>query len=148
MRGGAVNREAEHLARLNVRRAHAAADEGRASRIDPRAEAMSAPRPEFDYSTALRRLDDAGGLGRYQGLKIDRREQIGLDYLSFDQRRGHPQQRLARERHSPFGHRPHVAGEAEVAQVVEEFRRDMTEGWQPSQILDLAGRKTQAPQVI
>src|SRR5262245_38602661 len=108
---------------------------------------MSSLRPELDYSAALRRIDDAGRLRRNQGLKIDRREKIGLDDLSLDQRRGHPQQRLARERHSPFGHRPHVAREAEVAQVFEEFRRDMTELGQTSQILDLAGRKTQAPQV-
>src|SRR5215510_15492906 len=114
VRGGAVNREAEHLARLDVRRAPAAADEGRASRIDPRAEAMSAPRPEFDYSVALRRLDDTGGLGRYQSLKIDRREQIGLDDLSLDQRRGHPQQRLPRKGQRPFRHRPDLPAEAEV----------------------------------
>src|SRR5262245_9859066 len=137
MRGGAVNREVEHPACLDVRRADAAADEGRASRIDAGAEAMRAPCPEFDYSTTLRRLDDAGGLGRDQGLKINRREQIGLDDLSLNQRRGHPQQRLARERHSPLGHRPDVAGETQAAQVVEEFRWNMLERAQPSQILDL-----------
>ena len=56
-----------------------------------------------------------------------RGQQISLDDLRFDQRRANREERLARENRRAFPHGEKIAGEAQLAQRIEKFRRDALE---------------------
>ena len=78
------------------------------------------------------RKPDAGGLRGHQRRERDRREQVGLDELGLFDRCLDAQHRLPGEHRGSFAHRPHVAGEMEALQVLEETVR------QPAKRLDAA----------
>ena len=46
------------------------------------------------------------------------------------------------EQRCAFGHREQIAGEAEVAQVVEELRADLAELREAAEIIDFLGGET------
>ncbi len=72
-------------------------------------------------------LHHASGFGCDQGLKPDGCEQIGLGNLGFDQRCANGEDRLAGKNRRAFRDRKQIAGELQVSEKVEEFRRGALE---------------------
>ena len=54
-----------------------------------------------------------------------------FDELRLRQRRGHPQDRLIGKENRALGHRMHIAGEAKLAQVVEQIPAEPAGGLEP-----------------
>ena len=86
--------------------------------------APSAPRgpagAELGHRTALRRPDDAVGLGSDEALVVQAQQHEGLDELGLDGRGPHGEDGLPREDGGALRHGPDVAGETELAQIVQE----------------------------
>ena len=59
----------------------------------------------------------------------------GFGQLRLRQRRGHPQDRLIGKENSALGHGMHIAGEAELAQVVEQIPAESAGGLEPFEFL-------------
>ena len=93
----AVGFHSEALAGEHIRSALAAADRSGASGEQAGLAAVSAARAEFDDRASLRGGDDAGGFAGNHRLEAHRGEEIRLHDLRFDDRRGHANQRLARQ---------------------------------------------------
>ena len=124
----------------HVGSARAAADDRRARGQQAGLAAVGAARAEIHDLAALRGRHDARGLAGDHRLVAQRREQIGLHDLRFDDRRGDAHQRLAGKHQRAFGHGPNVAGEAEVREVVEKFAADVAEDGMLPQIGDFFAR--------
>ena len=88
---------------------------------------MSAARAELDYRPPGRGVYDPGGLAGDGALIVHHRQQRRLGELGLREWRGHAQDWLVRKVGRPLRHRPHVAGEAEGSEVVEESRPDVRE---------------------
>ena len=141
-------RQTESLAGFDVRGPAATTDERGAPRERTRLGAMRAARPELEHRAPGRRPDHARRPARHRGLEQHRRQQRGLDELSFDQRRRDAKQRLVRKDRFALGYRPDVSGEAQPREVVvEETRRGPPELWDPPQVLYLRGGETQFFQI-
>ena len=125
VRRGAHHRDAVAEAGQRVAGAGAAADVGRARAQHAGFGRVRAARAELDHGAAAGGLHTARRLGGDERLERERREQVGFRNLRLDDGRADGQHRLAGEQRRAFGHGEQVAGEAEVAQVVEEGRRDV-----------------------
>ena len=75
---------------------------------------------KLGHGTALGRPDDAVGFGGDEGLMVQDEQHIGLDELGLDGRGADGHEGLAGEDGRALRHRPDVAGEPEVAQIVQE----------------------------
>ncbi|GBD10337.1 hypothetical protein HRbin22_02605 [Candidatus Thermoflexus japonica] len=84
--------------------------------IDP----MGPAQGEIHHPPPPRRDDAAGGLGGDHRLKVNLIDHIGLGDLGLDDRRGDLQDGLIGEHQRPFRNRPHLPGEAEGRQVIQE----------------------------
>ena len=74
---------------------------------------------ELRHRTALRRPDDAVGLGGDQALVVEAEEHEGLDKLCLDGRRAHRQNGLAWEDGRPLRNGPNIAGKGKSAQIFQ-----------------------------
>src|SRR5262245_45174637 len=98
---------------------------------------MRASRAKLDHVPSIRGHYDTRGLARDKSLKVDSREQEGLENLRFDDGSGYAQQRLHGEDHGSFRNCPDISSESEVSEVVEEAFADMAECRVRSNIGDL-----------
>jgi len=89
--------------------------------------AVRAASAKLDHAATTSGRNDSRGLAGDHRLKIDRREKECLNHLSFDDRRGDSQQRLHRERRGAFRHRPNVACESKLGEVVEKLTGNFLE---------------------
>ena len=76
---------------------------------------------ELRHRTALRRPDDAVGLGGDQALVVEAEEHEGLDKLCLDGRRAHRQNGLAWEDGRPLRNGPNIAGKGKSAQIFQKL---------------------------
>ena len=81
---------------------------------------MGAAGAEIADHAPLRRAHDAVGFGGDQRLVVDLQQNGRFDDLRLDQRRDHRHHRRVGIHHRALAQRVEVAGEAEMAQVVEE----------------------------
>ncbi len=90
---------------------------------------------ELGDPPAPRGVADPGGLGGDQRRQVDRLQQPRLQQQRLAEGRGHAQDRLVREGDRPLGHGQDLAGEAEVAQFVEEARVVVADLREETQVL-------------
>ena len=84
--------------------------------------AMCASEAEVHQRLASGRQNHTRRLRCDNRLKMQQIDDLGLNQLSFCQRRGDPQNRFICEKDRAFGHGIYIAGEAEMAQRLDEFR--------------------------
>ena len=84
--------------------------------------AVCAPQPEVDQRTTAGGQHRARRLRRDHRLEMNQVQDARLEPLRLRDRRHHAQQRLVGKANGAFGHRPHVAGEAQLGQPVGETR--------------------------
>ncbi len=98
-----------------------AANIGRARAIQGRVIALGAAGAKLQHLPPLAGPHHAAGLGGNQALVVEGEQQKGLDELGLYAGPLHRNQRLAGKDGAALLHRPHVAVEAEVAQILEKF---------------------------
>ena len=121
VRHGAARRDLVVAVGQHAGRALAAADVGCARAVDRTVVALCTARTELEHGPALGRTGDAAGLGSDQGLVVDGQKDHRLDKLRLHHRPGNRHDRLTREDGRALGHRPHVALELEMGQVVQKL---------------------------
>src|SRR5580693_1825489 len=82
------------------------------------------------------------------GLVAERRKKIRLHDLPFDNGRDHAQHRLAGKYQRAFGHRPHVAREAEFREILEKFAANVAEDGMLTQVLNFLSGEVHVLQKI
>src|SRR5947207_14343304 len=125
MRHGAGRDEAVTTRGLDVARGLEASNRRHSRHVESSLDALRAPEGEVDDVASRRRDHAARGLAGDGGLEGDAVEQVRLDELRLGKRRGHLQQRLAREHDAAFGHAPYIAGEAELPECLEVALREL-----------------------
>ena len=108
-----------------------ASDVARARRHEPGLGAVGAAEPEIDENLARAGQHHACRLRRDQRLEMQDVDEAGFGELRLRQRRGHPQDRLIGKENGALGHGMHIAGEAELAQVVEQIPAELAGGLEP-----------------
>ena len=93
-------------------------------------------------------VDAARGFGGDQGLEGDGGEQVGFRNLRFDDGRADGEHGLAGEEQGAFGDGEEVAGEAEVAEVIEEGRADAGELREAAEVVDFVGGEAEVEEVV
>ena len=73
-------------------------------------------------------------LARDHALEIEQVDDAALDELRLGQRRSDPEHGLVREEHAAFGHRFHVAGEAQAGQLAQCLRLEASRALEPLQV--------------
>ena len=137
MRHRAGGREAVAPGRFDVAGRNEADHARKAGDVDARLNALGAAKREVDEVATIGRDDAARGFARDRRLEGDQVEQHGLDQLRLRQRCGDLEDRLARERHSAFGDRPHVPGEAESPESLQLGRPEALGLGQPADVVVL-----------
>ena len=125
---GAAGGQIEDLGPRHEGGAGATADEGRAGR---QVRIVGTAKPEVGHLPAGRRIDQARRLRRDQRRDADGPQQTRFQQQRLAEGRGHSQQGLVGEGDGPLGHGQDLAGEPEVAQLVEERR---VVGFDPGQV--------------
>ncbi len=136
---GAVDGDAEAVARKSVGSAGAAANERGTGGEDAGFDAVSAARAEFHDGAAGCGRSDARGLAGDERLEVEGGKEAGLDKLGFGDRRSNAEKRLVGKEDGAFGESEGVSGEAEVGQVIEELRANMAEKREAAEISDFFG---------
>jgi len=89
---------------------------------------LSAPaQPELDHGPPARRGHATRGFAREHRLEVADVQHGALDQLGFGDRRRHLEQRLVGEEGRALGCGAHAAGEAEVAEVLDEGGLELLE---------------------
>ncbi len=148
MSGGALHGDAETESGFYVRSARAAAEIGGARREDSGFGGMRAARAELGDGAASGGGEYARGFRRDHRLKADRRDQIGLDDLGFDNRRADGEDRLATEHWRAFRYGEDIAGEAELFQQLPEPGGRELELRERAKVGDLLGAEAEIQQVV
>ena len=81
---------------------------------------MGAPGSEVGQPAPLGRPNAPGRLGGQRGLEAHLVDDVGLDQLGLDDRRGHLQHRLVGKEKPTLGDCSDVSGEADAAQILKE----------------------------
>ncbi len=117
---GALDRDAVAHAGEDIRSGGASANVsgpgGRHGAVD----ALSAAQAEFENRFRRGGVANSCRLGRDQGLEIDDIEQRRFQDLALDDGAGHPYQRFVGENQRAFGDGVDIAGEAQVAEIIDE----------------------------
>ena len=90
----------------------------------------------------------ARGFGRDQGLEGDGGQQVGFRDLGFDDGGADGEHGFAGEEQGAFGDGEEIAGEAEVAQVVEEGGAHLGELREAAEVVDFLGGEAEVEQVV
>src|ERR1035441_8045507 len=148
MGGGAHHRDAVPESGERVAGAGAAAEPG-----GPRAQragfgSVRAARAELHHGTPGGGRGAARGFGGDQGLEGDGAQQVGFRDLGFDDGGADGERGFAGEQDGAFGDGEEVAGEAELAEVVEEGGAHLGELGEGAQVGDFLGRKAHVEQVV
>ena len=148
MRGRPKHGNAIAESGLRVAGADAAADVGCTSGENARFRRMRAAGAKIHYRTAAGHLHDPRSFGGHQRLKADGGKQVCFGDLRFHQRRAHRQEGFVGEDGRAFAHGEDVAGEAELAQCVEETVRDALELAQSAEVIDLFVGELQIEEIV
>ncbi len=119
---GAPHRDPKAGGRGHVRGSDTPAHIGRPAGREPTVEALGPAQAELEHRVTLGCGRDPGGLGGDQGLKIEDRQQPGLEQLALEQGPADPEQGLVREAGRALGHGVEVDAGAQLAQPIEEGR--------------------------
>jgi hypothetical protein len=119
VRHRAGDREAELTRGLDVRGRLEADDRAPPGRGPGRLDPVRPPEREVDQPPAFRRDHVAGGLGRERGVKRHLVQQDRLDQLGLGDRCRHLEDRFLRVNDAALRHRPYLAPEADVAEIVD-----------------------------
>ncbi len=98
---------------------------------------MGAAEAELQNRIALGRLANPGRLRRDEGLEVDDIEERGFEELALNDGAADADERLVRKDNGAFGHRIHIAGKFQVAQIVEEGLLEKGLAIVPSQRLEI-----------
>ena len=101
--------------------AGAARDIRRARAEDRRVRPLRPAGAEFHHRAAPRGTDDAARLRCDERLVVHREQEIRLHELRLDRGGAHRNERLAREHRRAFRHGPDVAGEPEIAEILQKL---------------------------
>ena len=121
---GAEGRDAVVSAVKGTGSTDRAADVSRPGAVDGRHGTVGTAGAELHDRSAVRRADDAVGLGGDEALVVEEHQHGRLDELRLDDRAADMDDGFVREDRSAFGNGPHVAGKLEVPEVVEEVVRE------------------------
>ena len=141
--GNAVRKSGERVAS-----AGATADPGGARSEGAGFRGVCAARAELHDGASGGGGGTARGFGGDQGLEGDGGEQIGFRNLGFDDGGANGEDRFAGEENGAFGGGEEVAGETEIAQVVEEGRADAGELREAAEVVDLLGGEAEVEEVV
>src|SRR5262249_14873407 len=139
---------AEMMARLNVRRSNTAADKPSARSKQSRFGPVSSPGSKLDHASSASGGHHAGCLACDHRLGVGRRQEEMLDDLTFHDPRLHAEHRFHSKRGSPFRHRPYVAGESELRQILKEFRAHVLECGVIANVRNFIRRKAERSQIL
>ena len=142
---GALDGDVEELSGQHVGGADTAADHGGAGPVDAGVRSLGPAEAKFHDAVALRRVDDPGGFGGDEALVVYDGEDRRLHKLRFHNRGDDLKKGLPRKYDGAFRNRVDVAGEPEIAQVLQKI---LIEELQASQILNVAGLEGQVLDIV
>ena len=109
---------------------------------------MCAARAELHDGASGGGCRAARGFGRDQGLEGDGRQQVRFGNLGFDDGGADGERGLAGEEQGAFGDGEEIAGEAEVAQVIEEGGAHVGELGEAAKVVDFLGGEVEVEEVV
>ncbi len=118
---GSLHRYVKELAGQDVGGADTAADHGSPCAVDAGVRSLGAAESEFHNAVAFCRVNHPGSLGGDEALVVDNRKNSRFDKLGLHNGGHHFYQGFSGEDYRSFRDGIDIAGEAEIAQVVQKI---------------------------
>ena len=120
MRHGTGGRNAARKFAIDVRGGCDPADVSRAGAVVSGISAVGTAGAKFQHRATSSSVDDTRCFGRDERLVVQGEEEIGFDDVAVNQRCAHAEERRVGEDDATFRHRPDVASEVEIGEIVKE----------------------------